>query len=232
MAGDLSEPPEQVAAEYWRLASDLEGCKREIDCLRRLAFHPDIEPVYRRLSKHITDPDLWRLFFRQVFLAGISADHFYAEKEARKRFGKHQMRAAAAGFEFAECLSYLAENELNHGGLSLPIEINANHLRQLAETVRETVARLTDPRTPLDHWSEQSSGTARGPVFVRALEKQLHGIDEYGLHGLRYLVQPKVDRLLSHSDMAALARVALGMPDHEQFGPANVIEALKSYRQT
>lgn len=211
------------------LLKDWEADTREAKCLRRLVADPEMCAIYWQLNEHFDDDaDRIALFVREIFLAGIRAEHYYAVKPARREFDRSRHRAINAARELAEQIAHLYK--LDHGGLSLMIPADTLEAAYISAT--RIADALSDPRKVSDFWCEQSSGTEGRPVFVRALEKILHGVDTYGLYGLS---DGGVTRLLSYADMATVTRAAFGT-SHDRladkyFGSQHVIEALKSYRE-
>lgn len=230
-ADDLPDDlPFGVVETCRELLKDWEADIREAKCLRRLVADPGMCAIYWRLNEHFDDDaDRIGLFVRETFLAAITAEHYYADKPARAEFNRRRQRAVAAAREFAEQIAYLSE--LDHGGLSLRIPPDA--LQVAADSAMQIADALADAGNISDFWVEQSSGTAPTAVFVRALEKHLHGIDTYGMAGLN---DCGGERLLSYADMATVTRAALGLPHNPEsgtrFDAANVADALKRYRHS
>ncbi|MFB0935035.1 MAG: hypothetical protein QMB52_04625 [Propionivibrio sp.] len=221
--------PVGVVETYRELLKVWKSKSRELKCLQRLITDPAMRDIYWRLNTHFAGMrDHMRLFIREVFLAGVTADYYYAAKPKREEFNRRRCKAIQAAHELAEHLAYLSE--LDHGGLCL--RIPADTLEASGTSATRIADALANQGNVADRWCEQSSGTAPAAVFVRALEKLLHGTDTYGLHGLN---SRSGVRLLSYSNMATVTRVALDLPhghkkNGTRFDAAHVREALKAYQ--
>lgn len=228
-ADDLPDDlPVGVVETYRELLKDCwEPDDRDAKCLRRLIADPEMTPIYRRLNAHFDgDADLIGLFVRETYLAATTAEHYYVDKPEREEFNRRRQRAIVAANELAEQIAYLSD--LWRGGLSLTI--SRNKLESVGNSATQIADALSKQNSVNDFWREQSSGTAPTAVFVRALEKYLHGVD--GLSGLN---MGSGERLLSYADMATVTRVALNLPrtpeNGTRFDVAHVREALKSFRR-
>jgi len=238
--------PEPVAEDLQRDMGEHSNAPEELELFKRLAFHPDMEGLYRKLGQNITTPENWRFFYASLIVDALSSELFKDIKQSRQEFEKRKRQARRGLHDLIEGLDWIVNPSSGAGhGFSIDFRENlearlygvfAAALRgetqqpsrdinpaEFLATCQTVLAILENPSRQKDDFAEQNNGTINRPVFVRAIVKTLQGLAAN---------IPSSTRLLTLEEIATLTRVVFNQtePDREgryMYTREHVKEALK-----
>jgi len=239
--------PEPVAEDLQRDMGEHSNAPEELELFKRLAFHPDMEGLYRKLGQNITTPEDWRCFYANLIADALASELFKDFKHSRHEFAKRKRQArrglrdlieglgwivnppagAAHGFkiDFQENLEARLYRAFSAGlrGETEPLPSKDISPAEFLATCQTVLAILENPSRQKDRFEEQNNGSEKRPVFVRAIAKILKKLAAK---------IPSSPRLLTLEEIAILTRVVFNQtePDREgryMFTREHVKEALK-----
>lgn len=235
--------PATIAEELQRDLAEYADAPEELGLFQRLAFHPEMEGIYRKLARRFSSPLDWSLFYSRLVADALASELFKGIKQSRAEFERHKRQARRGLRELIEGLDWITNTQELHGfsidfredlrahlygvfaasvaGKSVPARKDIDP-REFLATCRTILAILEDPTRQRDSFREQKSGTAPRAVFVRRIARHFQ---EMAAH------TPGSPRLLSHAELATLARVVFDQTEPDEngalFGRDHVREALR-----
>lgn len=233
----IAEELQNDLAEYAEYADMSE----ELGLLKRIAFCPEMEGIYRTLGRRFSLPLDWSLFYSNLVTAALDSELFKDIKQSRAEFERRKQQARRGLRDLIDGLDWITDTQELHGfsidfredlrahlygvfaasiaGKSVPARKDIDP-REFLSTCRTILAILEDPTRQRDSFREQTSGTVPRTVFVRRIARHL-----------QKMAAPGSSRLLSHAELATLARVVFDQTEPDKngvlFGRDHVREALK-----